>query len=158
MYPFELPFQILKNKNSQFKEQAIYKLSISNSVLSLLDSNGLLENFIAQFDDKEDIKYYEENKIKDKINKWLTGIRNGKKLLNSIRYVNGGLLYNLFITLSNRGFTEFTFQVQPTIRYGTVQGSNTFVKVTHNIKLIDEVKQRVISTHTNVVTFDEDDF
>lgn len=150
--------QILKNKNSQFKEQAMYKLSLSNSVLSLLDGEGLLENFIAQFDKEDDVKYYEDNKIKDKISKWLTGIRNEKKLLNSIRYVNGGLLYNLFITLSNRGYTEFTFQVQPTIRYGTVQGSNKFIKVTHNIKLIDEVRQRVVSTHTNVVTFDEDDF
>lgn len=150
--------QILKNKNSQFKEQSIYKLSISNSVLSLLDSNGLLENFISQVDKEEDIKYFEENKIEDKINNWLNGIRNERKLLNNIRYVNGGLLYNLFVTLSNRGFTEFTFQVQPTIRYGTVQGSNKFVKVTHNIKLIDEVKQRVISNHTNVVTFDEDEF
>lgn len=150
--------QILKNKNSQFKEQAIYKLSISNSVLNLLDNNGLLENFISQIDDEDDIAYYEENNIEDKINKWLSVIRNEKKLLNSIRYVNGGLLYNLFVTLSNRGFTEFTFQVQPTIRYGVIQGSNKYVKVTHNIKLIDDLKQRVISTHTNVTTFDEDEF
>lgn len=150
--------QVLKTKNSQFKEQAIFKLSLSNSVLSLLDNNGLLENFISQLDDEEDIKYFDENNIEDKINKWLGIIRNEKKLLNNIRYVNGGLLYNLFVTLSNRGFTEFTFHVQPTIRCGSIQGSNSFVKVTHNIKLIDELKQKVISTRTNVTTFDEDEF
>lgn len=150
--------QILKTKNSQFKEQALFKLSISNSVLTLLDSNELIENFISTLDNDGDIKYFDDNNIGDKIDKWLNVIRNEKKILNTIRYVNGGLLYNLFVTLSNRGFTEFTFQVQPTIRCGSIQGSNSYIKVTHNIKLIDEVKQKVVSTHTNVTTFDDDDF
>lgn len=144
-----------------FKNNSIYKLNVSNRILKLMRDENLTEKFISELKTENDIKKINDLKLDELVEKWLEKAISETNLCNSIKYVNGGFLFNLFVTLNARGFTNLNIYTQPSLKFGTMQESGDgegkkYLKVNHAIKCINKVFKREMNNGKVIENPDND--